>query len=71
MRERYYLEDRVKVPFKDSLKPLPVVEVMIESDFTPDEVNQLRGRGVEFPLEVKGAPEKIYPYVTGEGYKGR
>lgn len=58
-RERYYLEDRLKVPFSGSLKYLseavesPTSDVIEEGDVGVDEAEQLRLRGAKFPLEVQ------------------
>lgn len=65
MRERYYLEDRLKVPFAGSLRPVesPVTEVIEEDDVSVTEAEQLRLRGAVFPLELKKPPERNH-FVT-------
>lgn len=79
-RERYYLEDRLKIPFAGSLKAvesstMPVIEesnlnqldkVIEEGDIDVTEAEQLRLRGAVFPLELEESPERNHFFTERE-----
>lgn len=77
MRERYYIEQRLKVPFAGSLKPVPEAVESSEKPVT-DERGKVVGYNAVFDARPTterldafdmNYPDVVFPLETAEGWK--